>query len=60
MFIAYFITAVVLFAIGVYFWAGIQPERFPKSTTITMPSLAIIGIVTLILWLGSTTPPAAL
>ena len=57
MFIVYFIVAVVLFAIGVYLWAYVQPERFPKSTTITMPILAIFGIVTLIFWVGSVNPP---
>ena len=57
MFIAYFIVVIVLFAIGVYLWSGVQPHRFPKSTAITMPLLAIFGIVTLILWVGCVISP---
>ncbi|MEI6529263.1 MAG: hypothetical protein WCN88_02540 [Candidatus Falkowbacteria bacterium] len=60
VFIVYFVTAVVLFAIVTYFWSGVQPERFPKSTSITMPILAISGILTLILWVGSVNPPATI
>jgi hypothetical protein len=56
MFIVYYVIAVVLFAIGAYLWSGVQPERFPKSTAITMPILAIFGIITLILW-GAVPPP---
>lgn len=57
-FIIYFIAAVVMFAILVYVLATVRPERFPKSTVITMPILAVFGILTLVLWIGNVSPPA--
>ena len=57
MLITCFIAVVAVFAIGVYVWAMVNPGRAPKSTVITMPTLAIFCIVTLILW-GAVPPPA--
>jgi len=54
--IGYFITAVVIFAIGGYVWAVYNPDRAPKQAIPVMMVLAIFGIVALMFW-GTVPPP---
>lgn len=59
MMIVYFLAATVAFAVITYIWSNVQSERFPRGTRFRMLLMAGTGIIALILWVGSVSPPAA-